>query len=209
MWQCFVFAYYLSHLSLTISIFEDDAHCVSSQQLVVVNNPQRFHFRVHVLTPLHTGREIEKLEVEFFLLFYAVFWLKLLQQQFNNINIKMFVYKIFHINIRTRSVFETPFIFSNKSDSSYNSSIKRREIKSLISSTWNQLCYWRAVLQSLAPNLTEYNRTSLVVSCLNMPTILCEELYVKSVVCPHISINIQHTNVCLYNHPSNYNWLGL
>lgn len=44
----------------TISILEDDSEGVSSQQLVVVHNPEWLHFRVHVPTLLHTdGRTKE------------------------------------------------------------------------------------------------------------------------------------------------------
>ena len=40
---------------LTISILKDNSQHVSQQQLVVVNNPQRLHLRVHVTTLFHTG----------------------------------------------------------------------------------------------------------------------------------------------------------
>lgn len=44
---------------LTVAILEDDSQHVSHQQLVVVNNPQRLHLRVHVATLFHTdgGKE--------------------------------------------------------------------------------------------------------------------------------------------------------
>lgn len=38
----------------TISILEDDSEGVSAQQLVVVNDPEWLHLRVHVPTLLHT-----------------------------------------------------------------------------------------------------------------------------------------------------------
>lgn len=39
---------------LTVAILEDDSQHVSHQQLVVVNDPQRLHLRVHVATLFHT-----------------------------------------------------------------------------------------------------------------------------------------------------------
>lgn len=43
----------------TISILKDDPQYVSPQQLVVVNDPQWLHLRVHVATLLHTDRRRE------------------------------------------------------------------------------------------------------------------------------------------------------
>lgn len=44
----------------TISILEDDSQCVSPQQLVVVNNPEWLHLRVHVPTLLYTDNMSKK-----------------------------------------------------------------------------------------------------------------------------------------------------
>ena len=40
----------------TVSVLEDDSQGVSPQKLVVVDDPQRLHLRVHVPTLLHTGK---------------------------------------------------------------------------------------------------------------------------------------------------------
>lgn len=49
---------------LTVSILEDNSQHVSQQQLVVVNNPQRLHFRVHVTTLFHAGGGKEQCTVK-------------------------------------------------------------------------------------------------------------------------------------------------
>lgn len=48
----------------TISILEDNSQHVSHQQLVVANNPQRLHLRVHVTTLFHTDGWKEQCKVK-------------------------------------------------------------------------------------------------------------------------------------------------
>lgn len=54
----------------TISILEDDSQGVPPQQLVVVNNPEWLHLRVHVPTLLHTDGRIRKRDGEWLIVEY-------------------------------------------------------------------------------------------------------------------------------------------
>lgn len=47
-------------IALTVSIFEDDSQHVSPQQLVVVNNPEWLHLRVHVPTLPHADERMRE-----------------------------------------------------------------------------------------------------------------------------------------------------